>query len=90
MTWSTSLSRGSTRQAKTLDGPKATGTATVYSIHPDFVIAFEDGGYEQGPRTDITAVPEPSGWLLMILGAVSRLLQIDLSESLVAHVRRAG
>ena len=25
----------------------------------DFVIAFQDGGYEQGPRPDVAVVPEP-------------------------------
>ena len=33
----------------------------------DFVIAFEDGGYEQGRRTDVAAVPEPSAAVLLIL-----------------------
>ncbi len=26
----------------------------------DFITAFQDGGYEQGPRTDVAAVPEPT------------------------------
>lgn len=30
----------------------------------DFVIAFQDGGYEMGVRTDRTTVPETSGWNL--------------------------
>ena len=34
----------------------------------DFVVAFQDGGYEQGPRTDVAAVPEPSGTLLWVVG----------------------
>ncbi len=37
----------------------------------DFVVAFTDGGYEQGPRTDVAAVaavPEPGGWLLVVIG----------------------
>ena len=37
----------------------------------DMVTAFVDGGYEKGPRADATAVPEPGGWLLWVLGAVS-------------------
>ena len=35
----------------------------------DFIIAFQDGGYEQGPRTDAAAVPEPAAWLLWLLAA---------------------
>ena len=34
----------------------------------DFVIAFQDGGYEQGPRADAVAVPEPSAGLMLLLG----------------------
>jgi hypothetical protein len=34
--------------------------------------AFNDGGYEKGPRTEAVAVPEPSGWLL-VLGVVMLL-----------------
>ena len=37
----------------------------------DFVIAFEDGGYEQGPRTDAVAVPEPTSVLLLIPGLIA-------------------
>jgi peroxiredoxin len=33
----------------------------------DMVTAFANGGYEQGPRADVAAVPEPGGWLLLIL-----------------------
>ena len=34
----------------------------------DMVTAFVDGGYEKGPRMDAEAVPEPGGWLLLVLG----------------------
>ena len=34
----------------------------------DFVTAFQDGGYEQGPRTDVAAVPEPGGVVLLLTG----------------------
>ena len=34
----------------------------------DLVKALEDGGYEKGSRTDMPAVPEPSSWLLIVLG----------------------
>lgn len=34
----------------------------------DFVTAFVDGGYEQGTRMDVAAVPEPMGWLLSLIG----------------------
>ena len=40
-------------------GPRATGTVTAVFDSDDFIIAFQDGGYEQGPRTDVAAVPEP-------------------------------
>ena len=36
----------------------------------DFVVAFTDGGYEQGPRTDMAAVPEPATWTLLVIGLV--------------------
>ena len=41
----------------------------------DFVFAFQDGGYEEGPRLAVTAVPEPSGLELLaicLLGALRR------------------
>jgi hypothetical protein len=34
----------------------------------DLVMAFQDGGYEQGPRPAGAAVPEPMGFMLIILG----------------------
>jgi hypothetical protein len=34
----------------------------------DLVEALEDGGYEVGPRADAMAVPEPGGWLLLVMG----------------------
>ena len=34
----------------------------------DFVVAFQGGGYEMGARPAAAAVPEPSSWLLAILG----------------------
>ncbi|MCA9149447.1 MAG: PEP-CTERM sorting domain-containing protein, partial [Planctomycetales bacterium] len=34
----------------------------------DFVTAFSAGGYEQGPRAAVSAVPEPSSFVLMLLG----------------------
>ena len=34
----------------------------------DFVVAFQHGAYEQGPRKQVKAVPEPAGWLLIGLG----------------------
>ena len=37
----------------------------------DFVAAFSDGGYENGPRTSVSAVPEPSGWILALLGTIA-------------------
>ncbi len=34
----------------------------------DLVAALSDGGYEIGPRTDVSAVPEPSAIVLSLLG----------------------
>jgi hypothetical protein len=33
----------------------------------DLIAAFTDGGYERGPRADVNAVPEPSGFVLLTL-----------------------
>lgn len=41
-----------------------------YFNSADFVLAFEDGGYEQGPRA-VAAVPEPTAtplWTLLLAG----------------------
>jgi hypothetical protein len=37
----------------------------------DLALAFQDGGYEQGPRQSISAVPEPSSLLLVIVAALT-------------------
>ena len=34
----------------------------------DFVFAFSSGGFELGPRAAVASVPEPSSWLLGLLG----------------------
>ena len=35
----------------------------------DFVVAFADGGYEMGPPPQrLNAVPEPSSWILLVIG----------------------
>ena len=34
----------------------------------DLVAAFQDGGYEQGPRINPEMVPEPSGLVLLAMG----------------------
>ena len=41
----------------------------------DFVVAFQGGGYEMGIRRPAATVPEPSSWILAImgLGAIARL-----------------
>ena len=40
----------------------------------DFVASFVDGGYEQGlPTAAVSAVPEPSAWILMLLAALACL-----------------
>jgi len=37
----------------------------------DMITAFLDGGYEQGPRQSVSAVPEPSPFLLVIVAALA-------------------
>ena len=39
----------------------------------DFVTAFVSGGYEAGPRAAVSAVPEPSGLLLALIGGLGLL-----------------
>ena len=39
----------------------------------DFVAAFADGGYEAGPRAAVSAVPEPSSLVLVLLGLAGLL-----------------
>ena len=39
----------------------------------DLVAALGDGGYENGPRMDVAAVPEPSAIVLSLLGLVGLL-----------------
>ena len=54
------FSRASTRRAERQAGEMATGT--VIEFHQlRYGEAFAGGGYEQGPRTDTLAVPEPAG-----------------------------
>jgi hypothetical protein len=35
----------------------------------DLVAALTDGGYEKGPRAGVAAVPEPTGCVMMVVGA---------------------
>jgi hypothetical protein len=42
----------------------------------DFVAAFQDGGFEQGPRGAVAAVPEPTGFVLLLLGFLSQIGRI--------------
>ena len=52
----------------------------------DMVTAFADGGYEQGPRTDAVAVPEPGGWVLLMLGIVPLLtIRCGWSQTLASR-----
>lgn len=37
----------------------------------DFVAAFSGGGFEQGPRAAVSAVPEPSSAVLLVLGGLA-------------------
>ena len=36
----------------------------------DLVLAFQDGGFEIGPRGVVASVPEPSSWTLLMLGVI--------------------
>ncbi|MCA9148697.1 MAG: PEP-CTERM sorting domain-containing protein [Planctomycetales bacterium] len=39
----------------------------------DLVVAFQDGGYEQGPRSAVSSVPESSGMLSLLIGGMLSL-----------------
>ncbi|MCA9170144.1 MAG: PEP-CTERM sorting domain-containing protein, partial [Planctomycetales bacterium] len=39
----------------------------------DMVIAFQDGGYEQGPRSSVSSVPEPTTFLGFVIGGMLSL-----------------
>ncbi len=39
----------------------------------DLVAALSDGGYEQGPRAAVSAVPEPSSLVLIVVGLIGYL-----------------
>ncbi|MEZ6115490.1 MAG: hypothetical protein R3C28_02795 [Pirellulaceae bacterium] len=39
----------------------------------DFVAAFTAGGYELGPKAAVSAVPEPSSWVLLLLSTLPLL-----------------
>ena len=49
----------------------------------DFVKALEDGGYEQGPRAGVAAVPEPHASLLLLLGTLCAVRRKTTGKSLV-------
>ena len=36
----------------------------------DLVLALQDGGYGQGPRAALTAVPEPTAIVLTVMGVL--------------------
>ncbi len=36
----------------------------------DLVVAFEDGGYEQGPRPEMNAVPEPTSFAVLVAALI--------------------
>jgi hypothetical protein len=42
----------------------------------DLVAALADGGYEAGPQAAVSAVPEPSSWLLCLLGCLPLLKRV--------------
>ncbi len=37
----------------------------------DLVVALGDGGYESGPRAAVASVPEPTGVVMMLCGALA-------------------
>ena len=55
----------------------------------DLVFAFRDGGYERGPRRLVAMVPEPSGFILVMLAAVCCMIDVRKSatEFRVRHSR---
>ncbi len=46
----------------------------------DFVVAFQDGGFELGPRQALSAVPEPGGLLLSVVGCLGPLVYLRRSR----------
>ncbi len=48
----------------------------------DLVVAFQDGGYEKGPRTTANAVPEPRSFAMLIIGLIG--------VTTVSRTRRTG
>ena len=65
------------------------GAATARFDSADFVTAFVDGGYEQGPRTDVAAVPEPGGVLLLFLGLVGMMRRTTTARNRVGRTVRS-
>lgn len=43
----------------------------------DFVVAFENGGYELGTRAATAAVPEPSSWTILHLVCLALAARFD-------------
>ena len=48
----------------------------------DLVLAFQDGGYEQGLQASVSAVPEPSMTLLVALAATFESVANSSEENL--------
>jgi hypothetical protein len=36
----------------------------------DLIAALADGGYEQGPRAAVSAVPEPASFVILVVGMI--------------------
>jgi hypothetical protein len=56
----------------------------------DFVVAFQDGGFEKGPRASVSAVPEPSGMVLMLMFSSAMLVRNPRSVSSRFAVTRSS
>jgi hypothetical protein len=48
-----------------------------YAVSADVVLAFQDGGYEQGSRASVSAVPEPS---ITVLAALAAMLTASITR----------
>ena len=57
--------------AENSDGEEGDWNGDKDFTSSDLVYALDDGGYENGPRAATAAVPEPSSFVLLLMGALA-------------------